>query len=256
VAETQTPHPDQIKPVQIGGESFLDRLLPHMKKIMIALGVIAVVLTIIFTIRWIGERGRTKETGKLAGTIAVAARPVRATGEEAKEGKPTFASNKERAHAVLDALAKHPTELASDVYRGAMAFQAEQYDTAIAAYRKGAGQAGMDGALAREGLTLAQEAKAAAEKDASAKQKGLEEALASARTIQPDANGPRRIYGLYHEARLLVLLGKTAEGKALFEKVKTMSEGPGAGTPDQAKTEGSDLTSLAEARLAELEAAP
>lgn len=241
-SKTPTPHPDTVKPVHIGGESFADRVLPHMKKIMVAIGVIVVILVVVFTARWISERGRAKETAKLANSIAIAAQQVRAPGEEAKPGDNTYASSKERAAAVLDSLTKHPSELSSENYLAATAFQAEQYDVAIGAFRKSVGAAGLDGVLAREGLTLALEAKATAEKDAAAKQKGLEEALTAARAIQPDANGPRRAYALYHEARLLVLLGKNAEAKALFEKVKTMGD-------------GTELSQLAEARLAALEAA-
>ncbi|MBK7534818.1 MAG: hypothetical protein IPI49_05440 [Myxococcales bacterium] len=234
------PRPDDIKPVQIGGESFADRIMPHMKKITITLGVVAVIVTVVFVIRGFGERGRAKETAKLGEVAAVAARQVRGTAEEPQKGIPSFANNKERAAAVLDAIAKHPSELTPDAYRAAMAYEAEQYDTAITAYRAAAGKAGLDGVLAREGLTVALEAKANAEKDPGAKQKGLEEALTAARAIQPDANGARRVYGLYHEARLLLILGKTAEAKPLLEKVRTMGE-------------GTELESLVEARLAALE---
>lgn len=236
-----TPRPDDIKPVQIGGESLADRLLPHLKKITIAVGVGALIVAVVLGVRWFRERGRSKETKQYAEVAAVAARQVRAAGEEIDKGVPSFASNKERAAAVLDAAAKHASQVTTETYRGAMAFGAEQYDTAIASFRKGIGAAGLDGVLAREGLALALEAKASAEKDAAAKQKGLEEALATARTIQPDDNGPRRAYALYHEARLLLLLGKTAEAKPLFEKVRTMGE-------------GTELESLAEARLASLDA--
>lgn len=235
-----TPRPDDIKPVQLGGESLADRLLPHMKKITIAAGVVAVVVAVVIGVRWFQERGRTKVTKQYAEVAAVAARQVRSTGEEIDKGVTSYATSKERAAAVLDATAKY-SATTPDAYRAAMAYEAEQYDTAIASFRQGIGAAGLDGALAREGLALALEAKASADKDAAAKQKGLEEALAAARTIQPDENGPRRAYALYHEARLLLLLGKTAEAKPLFEKVRTMGE-------------GTELESLAEARLASLDA--
>lgn len=236
-----TPRPDDIKPVQLGGESLADRLLPHMKKITIAAGVVALVVAVVMGVRWYRERGRAKETKQYAEIAAVAARQVRATGEEIDKGVPSFASSKEHAAAVLDATAKFSSAATSETYRAAMAYGAEQYDTAIASFRKGSTAPGLDGALAREGLALALEAKASADKDATAKQKGLEEALAAARAIQPDENGPRRAYALYHEARLLLLLGKTAEAKPLFEKVRTMGE-------------GTELESLAEARLASLDA--
>ncbi len=235
------PRPDDIKPVQIGGESFADRLLPHIKKIVIAVAVAAAVVIVIMFVMWLRERGRTAETDQFAQIAEVAARPVRAEGQEPEKNVVSFASGKERAAAVLDAIAKHSSSVTTDAYRGAMEYGAEQYDKAIASFRKGSAAAGIDGVLAREGLALALEAKASAEKDAGAKQKGLEEALAAARAIQPDANGPRRVYSLYHEARLLVLLGKTAEARALFEKVRTMSD-------------DNNLKSLAEARLAGLEA--
>jgi hypothetical protein len=241
--ESKSPNQaDNIKGVQIGGESFVDRVLPHMKKILVAIGVGVVILVVVFTARWIGERGQAKETAKLASLVQVASRSVRGAGEEAKPGEITYASGKDRAAAVLAELNKQSTDMVSDTYRGSLAMQAEQYDLAIPSFRKASGTAGLDGVLAREGLTLALEAKATAEKDAAVKQKGLEDALAAARAIQTDANGPRRVYGLYHEARLLVLLGKNAEAKTLFEKVKTMAE-------------GTELNGLAEARLAALEAA-
>lgn len=241
--ETKSPvSADNIKGVQIGGESFADRVLPHMKKILVAIGVISAILIVVFTVRWIGERGRSKETAKVAQVFEVSARSVRGPGVEAKPNDNMYASGKERAVAAIAELSKTSTDLVGETYRGSLAFQAEKYDDAIASFRKDIGAAGVDGALAREGLTLALEAKAMAQADAAAKQKGLEEALAAARTIQPDNNGPRRVYALYHEARLLALTGKNDEAKALFEKVKTMGE-------------DTELHDLAEARLAALEAA-
>jgi CheY-like chemotaxis protein len=56
------------KPVHIGGESLVDRLLPHMKQIIIGIVVIAVVLMVVFTIRWLRERKEIAETRKLADT--------------------------------------------------------------------------------------------------------------------------------------------------------------------------------------------
>lgn len=233
---------DEVKGVQIGGESFVDRVLPHMKKILIAIGVVSAILIVVFTARWFRERGRSKETVKVAQVLEVTARSVRGPGVEAKPNDNMYASGKDRATAAIAELAKTSTNLVGDTYRGSLAFQAEKFDDAIASFRKGIGGAGIDGVLAREGLTLSLEAKAMAQSDAAAKQKGLEEALAAARTIQTDNNGPRRVYALYHEARLLALTGKNDEAKALFEKVKTMGE-------------ETELHELAEARLAALEAA-
>lgn len=240
--ETKSPvSADNLKGVQIGGESFLDRVLPHMKKILVAIGVVVVILVVVFTARWIRERGHAKDTAKVANVVELSARSVRGPGETAKPKDNMFASGKERASTALAELAKASTDLLGDTYRGSLDFQAEKYDDAITSFRKAIGNAGLDGVLAREGLTLSLEAKAMAQTEAAAKQKGLEEALAAARAIQPDNNGPRRAYALYHEARLLTLTGKNGEAKPLFEKVKTMGE-------------ETELQELAEARLAALEA--
>jgi len=93
-------------------------------------------------------------------------------------------------------------------------------DEAITEYRKGVAGKTVDGLLCREGLGLALEAKAAADKDPAVRQKGLEEALAAFVAMQPDDAGPRRVYALYHQARIQQLLGKRADAKALFEKAK------------------------------------
>ena len=58
-------------------------------------------------------------------------------------------------------------------------------------------------------------------KDDGARQKGYAEALAAFATMQPDENGPRAAFALYHQGRMQVLLGKRAEAKALFEKART-----------------------------------
>ena len=47
------------------------------------------------------------------------------------------------------------------------------------------------------------------------------------RAAQPDDKGQRRVYALYHEARMLALLGKNADAKAGFEKAKSLAKGTG-----------------------------
>jgi predicted negative regulator of RcsB-dependent stress response len=227
-------------PVQLGGESILDRLVPHMKKIAIALGVVAVVLTIFFTIRHFKESGREKETAKLARVIEVSERQVRPAGIEPDPNSkaPTFASNKERAQAVLDAMTKEGVTMGG-AYRASMLVQAGKLDEAITEYRKHQGGKTLDAVLAREGLGIALETKATQEKDAAARQKGLEEALAVFTSMQPDEKGARYAYALYHQGRILALLGKTADAKAKFEKAKELAP-------------GSALASLIDERLAGL----
>lgn len=209
------------KPMHVGEESIIERLVPHVKTIAVVLGGIVLVLVVVFTARYFKERGREKQTAKLAKVLDVADRQVRPPGVEPdpKAPEPTFANAKERAEAVLDAMAKNGADGGS-AFKASILLQAGKVDEAIAEYKKVEGKTGLDGVLAREGLGIAQEAKAHAEKDASARQKALEEALATFQAMQPDDKGPRHAYALYHQGRILALLGKTAEAKTTLEKAK------------------------------------
>mgnify|MGYP002148910443 CR=1 FL=1 len=212
------------KPVHIGGESFVDRVLPHIRKILVGAVLIAVIATGVAAVRWFGERKHVAETEKLDRVLVVAQTPTREPGEKADPKKPGFADAKERAGAVLDAIAKQGTDAAGHAYRGGLLLDVGKVDDAIAEYRRGTADPTIEGVLAREGLGLALEAKAAAEKDTAARQKLLEDALAAFAAEQPDDGGPRRAYALYHQARVQVLLGKRAEAKALFEKAKAANK--------------------------------
>src|SRR5262249_20744357 len=209
------------KAVHIGGESFLDRIRPHIKQIVIGCLVVAAIASVIAIVHWFGERKQIAATEKLARVLEPAQQPTRGKDDKPDPKKPSFADSKERAAAVLDAIAKQGTETAGAAFRGGQLLDAGKADEAITEYKKGVADKTIEGVLCREGLGLALEAKATAEKDPAARQKGLEDALAAFTTMQPDEAGPRRSYALYHQARLQALLGKRAEAKALFEKAKT-----------------------------------
>src|SRR5262249_29288265 len=161
---------------------------------------------VIFMVRWRVEAGREKHTAKLSNALDIAGREVRPAGTPAdpKAKEPTFATNKERADAVLAALSKGGNAPGS--YRASMLLQAGKLDEAITEYRKHQRDKELEGVLAREGLGIALEMKATQQKDAAARQKGLEEALAIFKTMQPDDKGPRYAYALYHQGRILALL--------------------------------------------------
>ena len=212
------------KPVHIGGESFLDRLLPHLKKIIVGIIVLSVLLSVIFAVRWFRTRKQISATEDLDRILEIAQEPIRGKDEKPDPKRPSFASTKERAAAVLDEIAKHGNEVASFAFHGKMLLDAGRTDEAIAEYRKGIADKSIEGVFCREGLGIALETKASAEKDATARQKGLEEALDAFVAMQPDEAGPRRAYALYHQARIQLLLGKRAEAKALFEKAKTANK--------------------------------
>jgi tetratricopeptide (TPR) repeat protein len=230
----------EVKAVQLGGESIVDRLLPHIKKIAWMAGGIAAIAIVVFTVMWLKERSQEKKTTKLVTVLDVAERPIRPAGEPENPEQATFASASDRANAILDAMAKADTDATGPVYKATLLMQVGKYDEAAALYRKQQGAKGLDGVIAREGLGLALEQKATAEKDATARQKGLEEALAEFQKMQPNEDGPRREYALYHQGRVLALLGKTAEAKDALNKAKALSK------------DNDELTSLVDERLASL----
>lgn len=224
---TATPAPGP-KSVHIGDDSLADRILPHVKKILVGIVLIAVLLTIVFVIRWMNERKQAVATAKLAEVLTIARRPV--GPPEFDPTNPTatpkpdesFKTPADRAAAVLDAIAKQGTDGGSPAFKAGLLLDAGKVDEAIAAYTAGQTAKGIDGVLAREGLGIAYETKANAEKDPAARQKLLEQALAAFSTMQPDENGPRRAYALYHQGRIQLALGKKADAKASFEKAKEL----------------------------------
>jgi hypothetical protein len=97
------------KPVTVGGDSIIERLQPYTKQIVIGVLAVTAVVIAVFAVRMVKERGRKHETAKLAKVLAISERQVRPEGspEPAPTDKePTFATNKERAEAVLDEMTK------------------------------------------------------------------------------------------------------------------------------------------------------
>ena len=230
------------KPVNVGGESLVDRIYPHRKKIAIFIVSGFAIWAVIAVVIHFRESGQQKATAKIAAVLEVGERKVREPNAtpDPKDKEPSFADPKERAAAILDAIAKQGTEAAGPTYRASLLVQVGKLDEAITEYKKAQSQIGLDGVLAREGLGLAQEMKATAEKDATTRQKGLEEALMTFQAMQPDEKGPRRAFALYHQGRVFELLGKQADAKAMFEKAK------------EAGKEATELTQLIDERLASL----
>jgi len=232
---------DPPKTQTLGGESLLDRLIPHIKKILVATIVLAVLITGFFGFRACQRNRESKTTEKIANVLDVSTRPIASPGMPPDPSRPTFASAKERAEKVLDEMAKQDTDV-SPAFKASMLIDAGKLDEAIAVYHTCETGPGIQNVLCREGLGIALETKAADEKDVNARQKLLEQSLDAFLRMQPADDGPRRAYALYHQGRLNQLLGKKSEAKALFEKVKGMS-------PPR------ELGTLVELRLAALGAA-
>jgi hypothetical protein len=156
--------------------------------------------------------------------LAAADRPIRGSGDAVDPKNPSYADPAERANAVLTAIAQQGIDPGA-LYHASMLVDAGKLDEAIAEYTKAENDKGIDGVLAREGKGLALEAKAAAEKDPAASQKGYEAALSEFSIMQPDEAGPRYAYAEYHRARMLMLLGKPADAKAALLKAKESVKG-------------------------------
>jgi hypothetical protein len=217
------------KAVNIGGESLADRILPHVKKILVMFILVAVVVSVVLVIRWRKHVTQERATAKLVEVLETARKEVNA--EAKPEATDVFKSSKDRANAILDSMAKSGATVAAS-YKGGVLLDAGKYDEAITVFRTGENKPDLEGVLSREGVGLALEAKAGAERDAAARQKGLEEALAAFTAMQPDEAGPRRAHALYHMGRIQQTLGKTAEAKASFEKAKPLAQTAEPSSPE------------------------
>jgi len=213
-------------PVAIGGDSLVDRLLPHVKKIAVGAAAIAVVLTVYFTWSWRQERKAAKATASLSDALALLRRPVVPPPAKDKEGEapppstePSFPTYKEKYETTVAALAKTgDAEKPARLLEARLLLSAGKVDEAEAIYKRVSTGTSLDAVLAREGLGYVAEARAAAAKEPAERQRLLEAALAAFRTMQPNDKGPRRDYALYHEARILAQLDKGADARAALEK--------------------------------------
>ena len=168
------------------------------------------------------------------------AKPVEAKPAEEPEldsrGIPTkFASAEQRASAVLAALeeleadydstpvAQHGRLLAAEAL-----YQLGRYSEAADKFGKYADGGGPEDLVlsAREGLGYSLEAMAMAEKDAKARQAGLERTLKAFGEMQPQADGPRHDLALYHQARILAELGRKDQARKTLEQV--LADHPGS----------------------------
>jgi hypothetical protein len=223
------------KPVRVGGESIVDRLLPHKTKIIVMILVGFAIWGTIAIVMWVRDRKETKETTRLAAVLDIAGKPVHAppaagSGSAAPAPAPvdddSFPDDKSRALAVLSALATQHTDKAGPAYQASMLVTAGKIDDAIAMYRAGQTKPGLEGVLAREGLGLALETKAGEDKDDAAKKKDLEDALAAFQAMQPDDKGPGHALALYHQGRILMQLQRKDDAKAALLKAKEAGKDP------------------------------
>lgn len=207
-----------VTPVHIGGDSILDRLLPHIKKIAAAAVALVVVIVAVFSYRWYQHAKQEKATTKLVKGLELGDRPVVAEPKP-DDDTPSYKTYAERAEAAAAGVAAAgQARSAAALYEANQLLTAGKLDAALAAFKKVGAGTGDDAVLAREGVGVVLETQAAKTTDAAAKQKLLEEALAAYRAVQPDDKGLRRDFALYHEARVLETMGKPTEAVAPLTK--------------------------------------
>ena len=250
MAKKQEPDAPGVNPtpVYIGGESLADRIVPHVKKILTVVGVVAVVMSVFFLWRWWQHRKAEKATAALVIALdeaqAKVAAPDPATPPDPDAPPETsYPTEQARAEAALAKL----RQVEGDPRSGAalleadLLFTAGQLDAAEALFRKLSGRAGVEGVAAREGVGFVSEARAQG-LEGEAKNAELGKALEAFRAAQPDEAGPRREYALYHEGRILAQLGKKDEARAALDKAL-----------EKAREVGSDLEAIIEMRLTQLD---
>jgi tetratricopeptide (TPR) repeat protein len=211
-----------VHAVHVGGESIVDRLLPHAKKIGLALLGAALLVSADYFYRYLQLGKAQRSTTSLVKALEVSDRRVFDPDPSVPQpplDEEVFKSEAERLAAVQAAMAKvGQNRDAASLVEAQLLLRNGKLDEAIAIYQRKAKGSGIDALIAREGLGIAYETQASAAKDPTARQKLLEDSLAAFRSIQPDDKGPRRDYSLYHEARILEALGKPAEAKAALQK--------------------------------------
>lgn len=220
-----------------GTMALAEKLEPHAKTIAAAVAGVFLVLAGWYTYQYLGERAQAKATVLYQQALGLSQRPVspedpaKAADGEADaaaaaqpEEFPSYEARSTAVLAVLETLqAEHGstrTAKSARLLQGSVLYELGRYQEAIDTYRAYLADAPTPELqwVARENLGYAQEAMAMALEDASARQAGLEQALETFRQIQPGETGPHRDYALYHEARILAVLGKNADAIAALNK--------------------------------------
>jgi tetratricopeptide (TPR) repeat protein len=230
--------PDVTQPDEFisGVDRVLRALKPHAIKLAIFFGVITVVVVSFTTYRWWGQRKASGATSLYAKAVALGTVEITDTPPEPNakmppdpRGLPThFATRAERAIAVLAAVDELQSEYGStdvakqaDVIAADALLDAGKYAEAAERYQTYIDHGGPEEIVtaAREGYGYALEAMAEAEKDTKDQQAGLEKALKAFEAMQPDEEGTGRDEALFHQARVLVGLGRNDEAVKRFEQI-------------------------------------
>ncbi len=215
------------KAVYVGGESLADRLLPHAKKMLIGIGVVAGILGIYFVYQWYARSKAEKATSALMTAVNEYHREVVEPPAEPEEIDPdlpppprTFATDAERTTAALAAIANVPGShrKAVALLEARLLLAADRNADAVAVYERTSKVKGLEGVLAREGLAHNAEDAALELDPGEGRAAALRGALELYRAAQPAEDGPRREIALYNEGRILAMLGDKDGARAAFAK--------------------------------------
>jgi tetratricopeptide (TPR) repeat protein len=236
---TAVPPPDAFT-TRAGG--LLDAARPHAKAMGAIAAAVVIAIAAFGIVRWNKRKAETAATElyhlallhlavPLADDLPPGAEPEADDLRHLPATYPDAGGRATAALAVLDALEREHggTGAAREarLLRAGILLQLGRADEAAAAYRAYAAEA--DGpalkATALEGVGYALEAKAAAEKDAGARQAGLEAARAAFDAMQP-GDGEARARALYHQGRVLVALARPDEARTRFDEALAKDPDP------------------------------
>jgi tetratricopeptide (TPR) repeat protein len=236
---TAVAQPDQFVS---GVGRVAETLKPHVRS-LIGLGIALAVVLIGYSVwNWQKSRKLTEATEHYHRALLIHEVPlasdldpagVAATSDDIRKLPARYPDARARAEATLVALDELARHDAGGVAREARLLRANvlaelgRFDDAAALYKAYAADATVPALKldAQEGLGYALERKAAAEKDAAARQQGLEAALAAFAGIKAEDTDGKAL-ALFHQGRILAVLGRTDEARKKLEEAKGAKPGP------------------------------
>lgn len=212
-------------------------LRPHAAKILVLVGVIAVVSVGLTTWQWWKAKKAEEATALLAHAVALSQVQVTDVPPEPNPRLPPdprdvptyYKSRADRATAVLAVIGELESDYGSsgaaksaNLLAGDALLELDRPAEALERYKaflQGGNAPEPLELSAKEGVAYALEAIAMAEKDSEASHAGLGKALAAFEAMQTNEDGFGRDESLFHQARILHELGKRDEAIARYEKV-------------------------------------
>jgi len=230
---TEVPETDEF----LSGMDKLGRAIkPYAGRLLVLVGVIAVVAVGLTTWNWWKERKAGAATSILSQAVSLGRVQVTDVPPEPNPRMPPdprqlpayFKTRSDRAKAVIETIdslkgsyGSTSASHAADLVAARALLDLSRFSEALDRYKSYLGHGGPDmlKLTAREGVGYALEGMAAAEEQVEARQAGFKRALAAFESMQPNAEGPGRDEALFHQARILVELGQRDDAVTRFEQI-------------------------------------